>query len=93
MDITLIPGKTFIKAIMCSLNKPYQINDFTKIWSRWENNNLRINYTPLIKIMNEQKLDYYTFRLDLDKVYKDEKFIKNIEIIYELIDSKIEDLL
>ena len=93
MDITLIPSETFVTAINKSLNPPYQITDFTKIWSRWENNNLRINYLPLMKVIEEQKLEYYKYVLDLDNVYKEKEFIKNIEIIYSLIDKKIEDLL
>lgn len=93
MDITLIPSETFVKAINCALNVPYEISDFTKIWSRWENNNLRINYLPLMKVITEQNLKYHKFVLDLENVYKEEQFIKNIKIIYDLIDEKIEDLL
>lgn len=93
MDITLIPSETFVKAVNKSLNPPYQIIDFTRIWSRWENNNLRINYMPLMKVIEEQKLDYHKYVLDLENVYKEKDFIKNIEIIYSLIDEKIEDLL
>ncbi len=93
MDITLIPSETFIEAINQSLNPPYEITDFTKIWSRWENNNLRINYLPLIKIIEEQKLVYYKYILDLDNVYKEKDFIKNMEVIYNLINEKIEELL
>lgn len=93
MDITLIPSETFVEAINKALNPPYQINNFTKIWSRWENNNLRINYLPLMKLINEQKLNYYKFILDLENVYKEKYFINNIKIIYDLIEEKIEDLL
>jgi len=93
MDITLIPSETFTKAISLSLNEPYKINDFTKIWSRWESNNLRINYLPLMKVINEQHLKYYKYMLDLDKVYKEKEFIDNINTIYDLINEKIEDLI
>ena len=93
MDITLIPSETFVQAINKVLNPPYEITDFTKIWSRWENNNLRINYLPLMKVIKEQKLKYYKYVLDLENVYKEKEFINNIEIIYNLIDEKIEDLL
>lgn len=93
MDITLIPSETFVNAINIALSDKYEITDFTKIWSRWENNNLRINYLPLMKVITEQNLKYYKFMLDLENVYKEKQFIDNIKIIYNLIDEKIEDLL
>lgn len=93
MDITLIPSETFVNAINIALSEKYEITDFTKIWSRWENNNLRINYLPLMKVITEQNLKYYKFMLDLENVYKEKQFIDNIKIIYNLIDEKIEDLL
>lgn len=93
MDITLIPSETFVNAINIALSNKYEITDFTKICSRWESNNLRINYLPLMKVITEQNLEYYKFMLDLEKVYKEKKFIDNIKIIYDLIDEKIEDLL
>ena len=46
-----------------------------------------------MKVITEQNLKYHKFVLDLENVYKEEQFIKNIKIIYDLIDEKIEDLL
>jgi len=94
MKIILIPSETFVKAITESLGEENGgIKSFTKIWYRWENNNLRIKYPPLMSMIQSLNLDYYETTLNLEKVFKNQKFINNIVLLEQLIGKKIEDLL
>ena len=94
MKITLIPADSFVKAITKSLeDENGGINGFTKIWYRWENNNLRIRYTALIDMIKKLNLDYFDTVLNLEQVFENKKFINNIDIIVKLLDEKIEDLI
>ena len=94
MKITLIPADSFVKAITKSLeDENGGINGFTKIWYRWENNNLRIRYTALIDMIKKLNLDYFDTMLNLEQVFENKKFINNIDIIVKLLDEKIEDLI
>ena len=94
MKITLIPADSFVKAITKSLNEENGgINGFTKIWYRWENNNLRIRYTALMNMIKKLNLDYFDTVLNLEKVFENEEFINNITLLEQLLDEKIEDLI
>lgn len=94
MKITLIPAESFVKAITQSLeDENGGIYGFTKIWYRWENNNLRIRYTALIDIIKKLGLDYFDTMLNLEKVFENEEFIDSISLLGQLIDEKIEDLI
>lgn len=94
MKITLIPAESFVKAITQSLeDENGGIYGFTKIWYRWENNNLRIRYTALMDIIKKLGLDYFDTMLNLEKVFENEEFIDSISLLEQLIDEKIEDLI
>ena len=94
MKITLIPADSFVKAITKSLDEENGgINGFTKIWYRWENNNLRIRYTALMNMIKKLNLDYFDTVLNLEKVFENEEFINSITLLEQLLDEKIEDLI
>lgn len=94
MKITLIPSESFVKALTSSLeNESNGIEEFTKIWYRWENNNLRIRYTALMNAMKKMNLNHFDTTLNLEKVFEDKKFIDNINSLEQLISEKIENLI
>lgn len=94
MKITLIPAESFVKTITQSLKAENGgINGFTKIWYRWENNNLRIRYTALMDMIKKLNLDYFDTMLNLEKVFENEEFIDSISLLEQLIDEQIEDLI
>lgn len=94
MKITLIPADTFVKAITKSLEEENgEINGFTKIWYRWENNNLRIKYTALMKMIKKLNLYYFDTILNLERVFESDEFVNKMAIIEKLIDEKIEELI
>lgn len=93
MRIVFIPFDTFDKAIIETLNQENPIEEFTKIWYRWENNNLRIRFTPLLEMINKLNLDYDDITLNLESVFKNKNFMDNISLLEKLLDKKIEDLI
>ena len=93
MRIVFIPFDTFDKAIIETLNQEKPIEEFTKIWYRWENNNLRIRFTPLLEMINRLNLDYDDITLNLESVFKNKNFMYNISLLEDLLDKKIEDLI
>lgn len=94
MKITLIPAESFVTAITKALDDENGgINSFTKIWYRWENNNLRIRYTALMDMIRKLNLNYYDTILNLENVFENKEFIDNMIILEKLIDQKIEDLI
>lgn len=52
----LIPSKTFIGTILT--NYEQDENDFEKIWYRWENNNLRMYWNPLLDKIKKYGFPY-----------------------------------
>lgn len=94
MKVTLIPSESFVTAITKALDDENGgINSFTKIWYRWENNNLRIRYTALMDMIKKLNLKYFDTTFNLEKVFENKEFIDNIILLEKLIDQKIEDLI
>ncbi len=93
MRIVFIPYDTFDKAIIESLNQNDQIEEFTKIWYRWENNNLRIRFSSLMNMINKLNLYYDDITLNLENIFKNKEFMNNIKVLESLLDEKIEDLI
>ncbi|MEG1820968.1 MAG: hypothetical protein RR201_01860 [Malacoplasma sp.] len=94
MKITLIPAETFVNAITKALDDDTNgIKSFTKIWYRWENNNLRIRYSALIDVIKSLNLNCFECTLNLEKVFENKDFINNIILLEKLLAEKIEDLI
>lgn len=93
MKIQLIPREVFLLAISKSLEWNQWIYNFSRIWYRWENNNLRIKYSPLMKMIESLWLPYFSIILNLDKALNDDDFIDKIDEILESIDEKVDELL
>ena len=93
MRIVFIPYDTFDKAIIESLNQNDPIEEFTKIWYRWENNNLRIRFSSLMNMINKLNLYYDDITLNLENIFKNKEFMNNIKVLESLLDEKIEDLI
>lgn len=93
MRIVFIPYNTFVEAIIKSLDEKNPIESFTKIWYRWENNNLRIRFSSLMDMIKKLKLDYDDITLNLENIIKNEEFMNNIKFLEDLLNKKIEDFL
>ena len=92
MRIVFIPYDTFDKAIIETLNQNNPIEEFTKIWYRWENNNLRIRFSSLMNMINKLNLDYDDITLNFESIMKNKNFMINIKSLETLLDEKIEEL-
>ena len=80
IDFILIPNKTFLNAIY----KTYmdKENEFEKIFYRWENNNLRLQWTNILKSADEFGFPYYRINIQL-KNFEENKQIKAMKNIVE----------
>lgn len=86
----LIPSKSFIDSILFTYERDE--SNFQKIWYRWENNNLRMNWPQIIEKLDEYKLHYKTVEINLgDAVYDEsiQRFKANVE---NMIKKEIEML-
>ena len=89
----LIPAQTFIDTIINTYTQDEQ--EFEKIWYRWENNNLRMNWIPLIDKINKYGLPYKELVFNLGKAvhsakieqFKDNISIKIQEEIHKMLDK------
>lgn len=70
----LIPRKSFIDTLILTLEK--NIDRFTEIFYRWENNNLRIHWVKLLEEMQELKLPYYSTSILLTNSVNNTEFKK-----------------
>lgn len=59
----LIPSSSFKDCIIKTYKKDEP--NFQKIWYRWENNNLRLNWKNLLQKMDEFKLEYQKIEMNL----------------------------
>ena len=85
MKIFLIPSEAFRQTIV----KTY-IEDnsyFEHIWTRRENNNLRMNWKQLMKKMKEYKFDYYEVVLKLNNAVKNKTIINLEKMVENYIDN------
>ena len=72
IDFILIPNKTFIDSIL-KLYKEQEYN-FEKVFYRWENNNLRLQWKNLLRCIEEFKLEYFIINIDLSKINNNNRF-------------------
>ncbi|MGN9163058.1 hypothetical protein [Clostridium sulfidigenes] len=68
----LIPRESFIQSLTKSLEN--DVNDFVKIFYRWENNNLRIKWIKMIEAMTKYDLPYYSISIFLQNSLCNEDF-------------------
>ena len=92
MTFYLIPNSSFLKAIEKSLNSNKPIDDFTKIWYRWENNNLRLSIPNMFNAMQEYKLKFFSKQLDFSSIYHNSDFMNMYENLKSSIKTEIEEL-
>lgn len=93
MKLILIPKETFIKAIVTSLDNKHGIKTFTSIWYRWENNNLRIKWCPLMELIEEMEYEYLDIELDFQKIFENKVFMNKVNNLLNIIDKKIEEII
>lgn len=87
----LIPAQTFIEAIINTYTQDEQ--EFEKIWYRWENNNLRMNWNPLIDKINKYGLPYKELVFNLGKAVHSAKIEAFKDNISENIKEEIHKML
>ena len=91
IDFILIPNKSFITAIL-KLYKEQEHN-FEKVFYRWENNNLRLNWKKLLYYIKEFNLEFFRININLNKINSNSKFntIKNLikKDIHDYLDKNI----
>ena len=87
IDFILIPNKSFIDAIL-KLYKEQEHN-FEKVFYRWENNNLRLNWKVLLDYIEEFKLEFFRINIDLSKINSNSEF----NTMKNLIEKDIHDYL
>lgn len=87
----LIPSSSFITAIVTAYNLDEQ--NFQKIWYRWENNNLRMNWPSIIKKLDEYNLSYKKIIMDFGKAYSSKKILEFKDTISSTIENEILELM
>jgi len=87
IDFILIPNKTFIDAILKLYNE-HEPN-FEKVFYRWENNNLRLNWRNLLNYIKFFGLEYFEININLNKIDCNENF----NIMKNLIEKDIKNYL
>ncbi len=83
----LIPSESFQKCILESYKKDEE--HFESIWYRWENNNLRIHWKPIIEKLKLYKLDYKYIEFSLGKSVHSEKMNSFRNELNQEIENKI----
>jgi len=93
MRIILIPAKSFRDAIVTTLDEPNGIQEFTSIWYRWENNNLRIKWKPLHSRLISKGLPMSDFILDFHTIFDNKEFMKSINAIKNSVDEGLDEVI
>ncbi len=60
-----IPNKSYVDAFLRGYND--STYKFENLWSRWENNNLRIQWPELLHLFDKYDLTYYSCEINLSK--------------------------
>lgn len=87
IDFILIPNQTFINALL-KLYKNHESN-FEKVFYRWENNNLRLNWINLLHYIEEFNLEYFRININLNNINKNPEF----NFMKNMLESNIRDYL
>ena len=87
IDFILIPNESFVDTIL-EVYKNYE-QEFEKIFYRWENNNLRINWVTLMKYMKKLDKKYYRIEINLKNINNNKK----LKTMKEYLENEIKDYL
>lgn len=87
----LIPAKSFIDCIVMTYK--YDEPNFERIWYRWENNNLRMDWKPIIEKMDKYHLKYRKIEMLLGDAVHSSKIIEFKKNISKSISEEIKKLL
>lgn len=85
IDFYLIPNETFINTLVNTYKN--EESEFEKVFYRWENNNLRLNFNRLISKIESNKLTYYKVSINLSNSFRNEDLKK----IKEELENQIEN--
>lgn len=72
IDFILIPNQTFINSLLQLYNE--QEKNFERVFYRWENNNLRLNWINLLNYIEEFNLEYFRININLNNINKNHEF-------------------
>ncbi len=89
MELHIFDGKSFVECIMKAAEKP---ENLTKIINRWENNNIRINWPPLLDCLKNDGT-YSEIKLDFCTIPDNNPISKIITEEKENVNKKIQEIL
>ncbi len=89
IDFILIPNSSFINTIL----NIYRVHEdfFEKVFYRWENNNLRINWKILLDFMARMEFPYYRTDINLKNITNNKQLFEIKEIINSSINQFLKD--
>ncbi|WP_016839652.1 hypothetical protein [Ureibacillus thermosphaericus] len=87
IDFYLIPNKSFINSLVKTYDN--EETEFERIFYRWENNNLRLNWPNLLSKIEENKLPYYKIFINLNNSFNNKELTKFKKDLGDQIESYI----
>lgn len=90
IEFILIPADSF-SSVLTKLYRSHEEN-FTDVWYRWENNNLRLNWPNMLTYMDEFSLNYSNVSIDLSKSVNNERVSKFLEKIGDYISLELKNM-
>lgn len=86
----LVPSSSFIECIL----RTYQFDEpnFETIWYRWENNNLRMHWHPIIEKLTKYKLPFNVIEMNLGTAVNSKKMNTFKTNISNMIEDEINKL-
>jgi hypothetical protein len=86
----LIPAECLCKSIIKLYDE--RENEFENVWYRWENNNLRFRWVPMLDYMSEFNLDYKEIDINLSKAIANKKVKNFLNKITKSVSDNLKDL-
>lgn len=86
-----IPGENFVQSLLSKYK--YEEESFEKIWYRWENNNLRLNWVRLLEYMDQEKINYYSLDISLTNAVENHKYRLFLDSMEDSLEQNINLLL
>ena len=86
----LIPAEAFNQSIIDLYDK--RENEFESVWYRWENNNLRFRWVPMLGYMDSFGLEYTVVDIDLSKAKSNHRVKDFLEKISTSISENLKEL-
>lgn len=87
IDFILIPNQTFIDTLL-KLYKEHE-NRFEKVFYRWENNNLRLNWKNLLTYIDSFGFEYFRININLGQFDNN----KEINTMKNILEKQLQDYL